>query len=145
MNSLCLLILISRGTTLVISPFFILLALKTSNEKFIGLICILFSLTSCSLISVCVHPESTSIFTLRFLPFFVFTFACTFNSLSMLLCQFGIIYLFWEVTGEISHTMPTQDHLQNSASCHYSFHHHLYYLILLVLCVFSLIASFCNS
>ena len=36
--SLCLLILISRGATLVISPFFVPSALNTSNKKFIGLV-----------------------------------------------------------------------------------------------------------
>ena len=85
--SLCLLIVISRGTTLVTSPFFIPSVLKTSNEKFIGLVCILFSLTSCLSIPVCVHPESTSVFTLRLLPFFVFTLACTFNFFLALLYQ----------------------------------------------------------
>ena len=109
---LCLLISISRSTTLVTSLFFISSILKILNEKFISLVCICFSLTSCSSISVCVHPESTSVLILRFLPFFVFTFTHTFNSLSILLCQFGIIYLLWDFTGEISHTVPTWDLLQ---------------------------------
>jgi len=91
--SLCLLTFISRDATLVTSPFLVPSALKTSNEKFIGFIGILYFLTSCLLIPIYMHPESTSVFTLRFLLFFVFTFACTFNSLSILLRQFGIIYL----------------------------------------------------
>ena len=91
---LCLLISISRGATLVTSPLFILSVLKTLNEKFINLVYICFSLTSCSSIPICVYPESTSALILRFLLFFVFTFACIFNSLSILLCQFGITYLF---------------------------------------------------
>ena len=45
--SLWLLILISRNATLVTSLFFIPSVLKTSNEKLIGFICILLSLTSC--------------------------------------------------------------------------------------------------
>ena len=49
---LCLLISISRGTTLVTSPFFVPSALKTLNEKLISVVCIFFFLTSCSLIPV---------------------------------------------------------------------------------------------
>ena len=52
--SLCLLISISRGTTLVTSPFFVLLVLKTSKEKFIDLVGILLFLTSCLSIPICV-------------------------------------------------------------------------------------------
>ena len=70
--SLCLLISISRDTTLVTSLFFVLSALKTSNEKFISLVCICFSLTSCLSIPIYVHLESTSVLTLRFLLFFCF-------------------------------------------------------------------------
>ena len=81
--SLYLLILISRGATLVISLFFVLSALKTLNEKFIGFVCILLSLTSYLLISICVYLESTSTLTLRFLLFFIFIFAHIFNSLSI--------------------------------------------------------------
>ena len=93
--SLCPLISISRGTILIISPFFVLSTLNTSKEKSIGFIWILLSLTSCSLILVCMHPESTSVFTFKFLLFFILTFACMFNSLFPLLVQwFGIIYLF---------------------------------------------------
>ena len=91
---LCLLISISKGAILVTSLFFVLSTLNTLNEKFIGFICILFSLTSCLLMPMCMHPKSTNILTLRFLPFFVFTFAYTFNSLSTLLHQFGITYFF---------------------------------------------------
>ena len=118
--SLYPLISISRDTTLITSLFFILSALKTSNKKFISLVCIYFSLTNCSLIPICVYLESTSALTLRFLLFFVFTFAHMFNFLSILLHWFGITYLFWEFTKEISCTMPTQDLLQNSVlSCHF--------------------------
>ena len=113
---LCLFILISKNTTLVTSPFFILSALKTLNEKLISFIWILLSLTSYSLISVCVHPELTNALILRFFLFFIFTFACTFNSFSELLYQLEIIYLLWDFT-KISCTMPTQDLLQNSSAC----------------------------
>ena len=51
-SSLCLLISISNGATLVMFSFFVLSVLYTSNEKFIGLVCILLSLTSCSSIPV---------------------------------------------------------------------------------------------
>ena len=113
--SLYPLILTSRDATLVTSPFFVLSALNTSKEKFIGFVWILLSLTSCSSIPVCVHPESTSAFTFNFLLFFVLTFAYTFNSFfSLLVQQFGITYLlFWEFTWEISYTMPTWDLHQN--------------------------------
>jgi len=107
--SLYSLISISRGTTLVTSPFFVLSVLKTSNEKFISLVYICFSLTNCLLILIYMYPESTSALTLRFLLFFVFTFVCMFNSLSILLCWFGITYLFWEFIGKISCTVPTQN------------------------------------
>ena len=140
--SLCPLISISKGTILVISLFFVLFVLKTSNEKFIGFIHILFSLTSCSLISMCMHLESTNALTLRFLLFFIFMFAYTFNSLSTLLYQFGTTYLFWEFTGEISCTVPTWDLLQNYVSllsCYY-----LHHLILLESFFSSSIAFLCN-
>ena len=107
--SLCLLISISRGATLVTSPFFVPSALNTSKEKSIDFIWILLSLTNCSSIPVWMHPESTSALTSNFLPFFVFTFACTFNSLfPSLVRRFGIIYLlFWDFTWKISCTVPT--------------------------------------
>ena len=125
---LCLLISIFRDAILVTSLFFILSTLKTSKEKFIGFVWILLSLTSCSLISVYVHLESTSTLTFRFLLFFVFTFAHMFNFLSTLLYQFRITYLFWEFMREISCTMPTQDLLQNPVS--FFSHHYLHYPIL---------------
>ena len=116
--SLYPLILISRGTTLVTSLFFIPSMLKTSNEKLIGLIWILLSLTNCLSVPMCVYPESTNALTLRFFPFFVLTFVYIFNSFSALLCQLGIIYLSWEFT-EISCTVPTRDLYQNPSSCHF--------------------------
>ena len=58
--SLCPLISISRDATLVTSLLFIPSVLNTSKEKLISLVWILLSLTSCLLISVCVHLESTS-------------------------------------------------------------------------------------
>ena len=122
---LCLLISISKCATLVTSPFFVPSTLKTLNEKFIGFVCIHLSLTGCLSIPICVHSESTNTLTLRFLPFFVFTFAHTFNSLSILLCQFGITYLFWEFTGKILSRHGTRNLLQNLVSCLY----HLHYLI----------------
>ena len=140
--SLCPLILIYRGTILVTSLFFVLSMLKTSNEKFIGFVCILLSLTSCSLILVCVHPKSTSAFTLRFLLFFIFTFSYIFNSISTLLCWFWITYLFWEFIEEISCIVLTQDLLQNSISC--SSLYYLYYLISLKSSISSLIAFLYN-
>ena len=113
--SLCLLISISRGATLVTSLFFVLSALKTSKEKSIDLVGILLSLTNYSLITVCVQPESTSTLTFSSLPFFILMFACTFNSFFPSLARrFGIIYLlFWEFTWEISCTMSTRDLCQN--------------------------------
>ena len=74
-----------------------------------------------------VHLESTNTLTLSFFPFFVFTSVCTFNSFfSLLLWRFGIIYLLWEFTWEISCTMSTQDCCQNPfLSCY------LHYLIFL--------------
>ena len=97
---LCPLILISRGATLVTSPFFVPSALNTSKEKFISFVQIFLSLTNCSSILVCVQPESTSALTFSFLLFFILTFACMFNSFFPLLAQqFRIIYLlFWKFT-----------------------------------------------
>ena len=140
--SLCLLISISRGTTLVTSLFFIPSVLKNLNEKFISFIYILLSFTSCLLIPVFVHLESTSTFTLRFLLFFVFMFACTFNSPLISLHQFRITYLFWEFTREISHTILTQNLLPNPAFCPSLCC--LHYLIPLKSFISSSIAFFCN-
>ena len=139
--SLCLLISISRDATLVTSLFFVPLALNTSKEKFIGLVWILLSLTSCSSIPVYIQPESTNAFTFNFLPFFVLTFACIFNFFfPSLAWQFGIIYLlFWEFTWEISCTMPTQDLCQNSV-CSVC----LYHLILLAPSISSSSVFLCN-
>ena len=104
--SMCPLTSISRDITLVTSLFFVPSVLNTSNEKLIGFIWILLSLTSCLSIPICVHPESTSAFTLSFLLFFIFTSAYMFNSLFLLLFWwFEIIYLFWEFTWEISCTV----------------------------------------
>ena len=122
--SLCLLILISRGATLVTSPFFIPSVLNTSKEKSIAFVWILLSLTNYLSIPVWVHLEFTSNFTFSSLLFFVLTSACMFNSLFPLLVQrFRITYLFWEFTWEISHTMPTQDLHQNSALLSYCLYH----------------------
>ena len=131
---------ISRGTILVTSSFFVLSILKTLNEKLSGFVCILLSLTSYLSIPVCVHLESTSAFTFKFLPFFIFTFVCIFNShFPLLFWRFEIIYLFWKFTWKISCTVPTQDHHQNSAPFL-----HLFHLILLELCVSSLTVFLCN-
>ena len=124
--SLWLLTSISKGATLVTSLFLVPSMLKTSNEKFIDFVYILLSLTNYSSIPVCVHPESTNALTLSFFLFLVFTSACMFNSCFTLLFQwFGIIYLFWEFIWEISCTVPTRDHCQNSVLSS-----HLLYLIL---------------
>ena len=120
--SLCPLILISKGTTLVTFLFFVLSVLKTSNEKFIGFVWILLSLTNCLSITVCVHLESTRALAFNFFPFFIFTSACTFNShFPLLFRQFGIMYLFWDFTWEISYTVPTRDLCQNPP-CSSHFH-----------------------
>ena len=129
-----------QHATLVTSSFFIPSTLKTSNEKFSGFIWILLFLTSCLSISVCVHQESTNVLTLSFFLFFVFTSAYTFNSLfSLLLWQFGIIYLLWEFTWEISCTMLTRDRYQNP-----SLSYHFHCLILLGSFYSSLSASLCS-
>ena len=97
-HSLYLLILISRGATLVTFLFFVLFTLKTLNKKLIGLVWILSSLTNYLLISIYVHPELTNVLTLRFFLFFVLTFTHMFNSFLVLLCQLEIMYLFREFT-----------------------------------------------
>ena len=124
------------------SPFLVLSALNTSKEKSIAFVWILFSLTSCSSIPVWVHPESTRAFTFNFFPFFVLMFACTFNFLfPPLALQFGIIYFLEEFICLISHTMPTQDCLQNPAPCRSCL---LCLILLLVSCVSSSFAFLCN-
>ena len=121
---LWLLILISRGATLVTSLFFVLSMLHTLKEKLIDFIWIFLSLTSCLLIPMWVHLKSTNALTFNFLPFFVLTFACTFNSLFPSLAQrFRITYLFWEFTWEISCTVPTRDLRQNPAPPFCCLHH----------------------
>ena len=125
--SLCLLISISKGTTLVTSLFFVSSALNTLNEKLISFVWILLFFTSCLLISICMHPKLTNALTLRFFLFFVLIFACTFNFFSELLLQLGIIYFSWKFT-EISCIIPTWDLHQNPSSYHLLCH--LHYLIL---------------
>ena len=138
--SVYLSISISRGATLVTSPFFVPSALKTLNEKLIGFVGIFLSLTNCSSIPMCVHSESTNVLISSFFPFFVLIFACTFNScFPLLFRQFEITYLFWEFTWEISCTVPTRDHCQNPPlSCC------LHCLSLSWLFYSSLFASSCN-
>ena len=138
--SLCPLISISRGIIFVTSPFFVPSVLKTLNEKFIGLVWILLSLTSFSSILVCVHPESTSALSFNFFPFFIFMSACTSNShFPSLFQRFGITYLFWDFTWEISCTVLTRDLCQNPphSSC-------LHCLIFPGLFYSSLLVSLCN-
>ena len=103
--SLYLLILISRGATLVTFLFFVPFILKTLNKKLIGLVWILSSLTNYLLIFIYMYPELTNALTLKFFLFFVLTFTYMFNSFLALLYQLGIIYLFQEFTWKISHTI----------------------------------------
>ena len=140
--SLYLLILISRGVTLVISPFFVLSMLKTSNEKFISFVCILFSLTSYSSISICMHPEFTSALTLRFLLFFIFMFAYMFNSLSTLLSVWNNIFILRTYKGDLSY----HAYLKSSPKPYFffPFHHCSYCLILLESSIFLSIVSLYN-
>ena len=90
--SLCPLISTFNSMNLVTSPFFVLSALKTSKDLSIGSVLILSSLTNYSLISVWVHPESTSVYSYSSFLFFVLMLVCTFNSLSLLFLQFGMTY-----------------------------------------------------
>ena len=84
MYSLYLLILISSGATFVTFLFLVPSVLYTLNEKFIGLVYILLSLTSCLSIPMWVHLESTSASICNSFPFFVLIFTCMLSSFSLL-------------------------------------------------------------
>ena len=90
--SLCPLISTSSSATCVTSPFFVLSTLKTSNNLSIGSILIFSFLTSCLLILVWVHLESTNACNYNSFLFFVLILVCMFNSLALLFLWFGITY-----------------------------------------------------
>ena len=119
--SICLLISSSSGTNLVTFPLLILSALKTSNDLSIGFIFIHSFFTSCLLILVWVYPESTSIFNHSYFLFDILMFVYTLSSLSLLFCQWGIIYQFRNLLCiEVHHTVPTPNLQQNlSVYCFY--------------------------
>ena len=94
---LCLLISTFNSTNYVTSPFFVLSALKTSNDLSIISILILSSLTNYLTILIWVHPEFTSTCNCNFFSFFVLMLVYVFNSLTLLFYQFRITYWFWEL------------------------------------------------
>ena len=123
-------ILTSSSTYCVTSPFLVLSALYTSNDLFIGFVLIFSSFTSCLLIPVWVHPESTSACSHSSFLFDVLTFVCIFSSLSLLFLKFGITYWLWALNTEILCTVPTLDLHQNSLDyypSHYLFLSGCYY------------------
>ena len=124
---LYLLILTSIGVYYVISLFLVLSVLKTLNNLSIGFILILSSFTSCLLIPVWVHSESTSTYSHKFFLFNVLMFIYTFNFLSLLFFWFRITYQFWELLFiEVLYTMPTLNLHQNFPF--YCSFHHLFFL-----------------
>ena len=80
---LCSLISTSISVYHVTSLFLISSTLKTLNNLSIHSVLILSSFTSCLLISVWMHLESTSACSHKFFLFNVLIFVCTFNSLSL--------------------------------------------------------------
>jgi len=103
----------------VTSPFFVLSILKNLNDLSIGSILIFSSLTSCLLIPVWVHPESTNACSHSSFLFFVLMLVYTFSSLALLFLWFGIIYQFWELLCiKVHYIMPTPNLWQNPSFCH---------------------------
>ena len=96
-HSLCPLISTSSSANCVTSLFFVLSALKTLNNLFIGSVLIFSSLTNCSSILVWVHSESTSAYSYNSFLFFILILVCMFNSLSLLFLWFRITYQFWDL------------------------------------------------
>ena len=80
---LCLLISTSSGTNHVTSPFLVLFVLKTLNTISADFVWICSFLTSCLLIFMYMHLESTSTCSHNFFFVCVFTFACILSSLSL--------------------------------------------------------------
>ena len=83
----------------------------------IDLVCILLSLTSCLLIPVWVHLESTSDSICSSLLFFILRFAYILSSFSLLLLWWGIIYWFYFLDILVLCTIFTWDLLQNPSAC----------------------------
>ena len=117
---LCLFILTFSSVYCVTSLFLIPYVL---NNLSISSILIFSSFTSCLLIPVCMHPESTSVCNYIFFLFFVLMLVCMFNFLSLLFYWFGIIYQFWKsLCTEVCYIVPIPNLQQNSLTCHHSFH-----------------------
>ena len=117
--SLYPLISTSSGTNHITSLFFIPSVLKTSNDLSIGSVLIFSSLTSCLLILVWVHPESTNVYNHISFSFFVLMLVCIFSSLALLFLWFGITYWFWKLLyTKICCIVPTPNFRQNSSSCY---------------------------
>ena len=113
--SLCPLILTSSGANLETSLFLEPSILKTSNNISAGLVLICSFFTSCLLIPICVHPESTSAWSCNSLPFFILILACMFSSFFLLFHWLGITYWFWALVTLVLYIMLTQNCLQNPA------------------------------
>ena len=94
---LCLLISTSNSVNQVTFPFFVPSVLKTLNDLSIGSILIFSSLTSCLLIPVWVHPESTNVYSRSSFLFFILMLVYMFSFLALLFLQFGITYQFWDL------------------------------------------------
>ena len=120
--SLYLLISTSSRVYYVTSLFLIPFTLKILHYLSIGFVLILSFFTSCLLISVWVHLESTSIYSCNFFLFCILMFVCMFNSLFLLFLWFGIIYQFWELLfTEVLYIIPTLDLHQNPPVCSSSY------------------------
>ena len=117
---LCLFVLTFSSLYCVTSLFLIPYVL---NNLSISSILIFSSFTSCLLIPVCMHPESTSVCNYIFFLFFVLMLVCMFNFLSLLFYWFGIIYQFWKsLCTEVCYIVPIPNLQQNSLTCYHSFH-----------------------
>ena len=120
---LCPFILTSSGANHITSPFLVPFTLNTSNDISIGSVLIYSSFTNCLLISVYVHPESTSTCNHNFFLFFVLIFVCMFNFLSLLFLKFGITYQFWRsLCTEVHCIISTPSLQQNSLVCYWFLH-----------------------
>ena len=117
--SLCPLIFTSNGANWVTSLFFVLSVLKTSNDPSMDSVLIFSFLTSCLLIPVWVHSESTNACNCSSFPFFVLMLVCIFSSLALLFLQFEITYQFWDLLcTKVCCIMSTLNLWQNLPLCH---------------------------
>jgi len=111
---------LTSSVNLVTSLFLVLSVLKTSNNLSIGSVFILFSFTSCLLISIWIHSESTNVFSHNFFLFDILIFVYILSFFYLLSLCWGITYQLRDLLCvEVCHTISTLNLWQNTLLCHY--------------------------